>query len=159
MYKLTSVYLGLHSSLYWHQTNHFNHNYHLQNKTQHNVISTVIIYYREKTISNRSSKPFLEFHQMWVLATGETEFLLEVALHEWIRSNGGEETSIDGLLVGLALLGGLKFWLLENHSFHSSSKSMWIYSTHKPNRWLLESHSYQIRSTLDCPTWCLSRLK
>ena len=72
------------------------------------MISTVIIYYREKTISNSNSKPFLEFHQMWVLATGETEFLLEVALHEWIRSNGGEETSIDGLLVGLALLGGLK---------------------------------------------------
>jgi len=45
---------------------------------------------------------------VWVLATGETELFLEIALHEWVGANGGEETSIDGLLVGLALLRGLK---------------------------------------------------
>ena len=50
----------------------------------------------------------LEFHQVWVLTTGESEFLLEVALHESVGANGCEESGIDGLLVGLALLGSLE---------------------------------------------------
>jgi len=49
---------------------------------------------------------------MWVLATGETELLLEITLHEWVGANGGEETSIDCLLIGLALLRGGVFLVL-----------------------------------------------
>ena len=44
---------------------------------------------------------------MRVLAAGEAELLLQVALHEGIGADGLQEAGINGLLVGLALLGGL----------------------------------------------------
>jgi len=55
----------------------------------------------------------LEFHQVRVLAAGEAELLLQVALHEGIGADGLQEAGINGLLVGLALLGGLDLVVRE----------------------------------------------
>ena len=62
----------------------------------------------EITKQTKEAGSCLEFHQVRVLVAGETELLLQVALHEGIGANGLQETGIDGLLVGLALLGSLE---------------------------------------------------
>jgi len=67
---------------------------------------------------------------MWVLATGETELLLEITLHEWVGANGGEETSIDCLLIGLALLRGLKINMVVRGPLISFVRYLCGYTLH-----------------------------
>ena len=70
--------------------------------------------YKCKIKQNRyQSNPFieigyLEFQVVWVLATGETEFFSKVSLQEFVSGEGGQNTSVDSLLVGLSLFRGLK---------------------------------------------------
>ena len=50
---------------------------------------------------------------MWVLTTGETEFFSKVSLQEFVSGEGGQNTGIDSLLVGLSLFRGLKEFSLN----------------------------------------------